>query len=169
MIKEEFWGRCCRRESVFPADNSSVTRGDGLNFPFGKTRRIRVNKSSMQTAKPNNVFVLSVISDLRFRLKSPRNSTWRRSRLSKPWAEKWSWCFLWIRKKAKAFRRPDNRSRPGTEIRWPPSKTLFILRCFYWFTSCFYFSDIYSSFEVVLINGITYFKFFTFWVIQNSN
>lgn len=128
MIKEEFLGRCCRRESVFPADNSSVTRGDGLNFPFGKTRRIRVNKSSMQTAKPNNVFVLSVISDLRFRQKSPRNSTWRRSRLSKPWAEKWSWCFLWIRKKAKGFRRPDNRSRPGTEIRWPPSKTLFILR-----------------------------------------
>lgn len=40
---------------------------------------------------------------------------------------------------------------------------------FYWFTSCFYFSDIYSSFEVVLINGITYFKFYTFWVIQNSN
>ena len=30
-------------------------------------------------------------------------------------------------------------------------------------------NDIYSSFEVVLINGITYFKFFTFWVIQNSN
>lgn len=70
--KGRIFGRCCRRESVFPAD---ITRGDGLNFPFGKTRRIRVNKSSMQTAKPNNVFVLSVISDLRFRLKSPRNST----------------------------------------------------------------------------------------------
>lgn len=74
-IKAEFFGRFAGAESVFPADNSSVTRGDGSNFPFGKTRRIRINKSSMQTGKPNNVFVLSVISDLRFRQKSQRNST----------------------------------------------------------------------------------------------
>lgn len=61
MIKEEFLGRCCRRESVFPADNSSVTRGGGSKLPFGKTRRIRVNVTIVVILRRNSTLELLLI------------------------------------------------------------------------------------------------------------
>lgn len=64
----------------------------------------------------------------------------------------------------KSERVPTARQQKPTRNRNPLTSFKNIIYSplvFYWFTSCFYFSDIYSSFKVVLINGIAYFKFFT--------
>ena len=70
-----FWS-FCRRESVFPADDLSVTRRDGSNFPFGKTRRIRVSTTIVGILRRDCALELLLIifphEDCSFVIRIPR-------------------------------------------------------------------------------------------------